>query len=90
MAAEPLRVSDAARRLGIATRDLLALIREQKIRYVMVDGIAHVVFVRSSHAHARLVELDVEAARKAPGVIAVITAADVDAFPPIGMARSRT
>ena len=52
-----------------------------------IDGIAHVVFVRSSHAHARLVELDVEAARKAPGVIAVITAADVDAFPPIGMAR---
>ena len=42
MGAEPLRVSDAARRLGITTRDLLVLIREQKIRYVMVDGIAHV------------------------------------------------
>jgi carbon-monoxide dehydrogenase large subunit len=52
-----------------------------------LDGTAHVVFVRSPHAHARLVELDVEAARKAPGVVAVITAADVDAFPPIGMAR---
>ena len=42
MPAEALRASEAARRLGIATRDLLALIRERKIRYVMVDGIAHV------------------------------------------------
>ena len=53
-----------------------------------IGGVAHVVFVRSPHAHARLVALDVEAARKAPGVIAVVTAADVDAFPPIGMARA--
>ena len=52
-----------------------------------IDGVAHVVFVRSPHAHARLVELDVEPARKAPGVIAVITAADVDAFGPMSMAR---
>jgi len=42
MAADPLRASEAARRLGIRTRDLLVLIREHKIRYVMVDGIAHV------------------------------------------------
>ena len=37
-----LRASEAARQLGIGTRDVLVLIREQKIRYVMVDGIAHV------------------------------------------------
>ena len=42
MADEPLRATEAARRLGVPTRDLLVLIREQKIRYVMVDGIAHV------------------------------------------------
>lgn len=42
MAAEPLRVSEAARRLGISTRELLVLIRDHEIRYVMVDGIAHV------------------------------------------------
>lgn len=42
MAADPLRASEAARRLGIPTRDLLVLIQERKIRYVMVDGIAHV------------------------------------------------
>ncbi|MCU1460344.1 MAG: hypothetical protein JWO37_419 [Acidimicrobiales bacterium] len=42
MAADPLRASEAARRLGMPTRDLLVLIREHKIRYVMVDGIAHI------------------------------------------------
>ncbi|HVA60244.1 MAG TPA: excisionase family DNA-binding protein [Mycobacteriales bacterium] len=42
MAAELLRASEAARRLGIPTRDLLRLVHERKIRFVMVDGIAHV------------------------------------------------
>lgn len=42
MADDPLRATEAARRLGLPTRDLLVLIREHKIRYVMVDGIAHV------------------------------------------------
>ncbi len=34
---------------------------------------AHVVVVRSPHAHARIVGIDTAAARKAPGVIAVFT-----------------
>jgi excisionase family DNA binding protein len=38
----PLRASEAARRLGITTEELLRLIHEQKIGYVMQDGIAHV------------------------------------------------
>jgi excisionase family DNA binding protein len=42
MAAEPLRATDAARRLGISTKELLRLIHERKIRYVMVKGIAHI------------------------------------------------
>ena len=42
MSAEPLRASEAARRLGISTRELMQLIHDRKIRYVMVDGIAHV------------------------------------------------
>ena len=42
MTAEPLRASEAARLLEIPTRDLLVLIRDRKIRYVMVKGIAHV------------------------------------------------
>jgi excisionase family DNA binding protein len=42
MAAELLRASEAARRLGIPTKELLRLVRERQIRYVMVNGIAHV------------------------------------------------
>lgn len=42
MSDDPLRATQAARRLGISTKDLLRLIQERKIRYVMVDGIAHV------------------------------------------------
>ena len=39
---EALRATDAAKRLSIPTKDLLRLIYDRKIRYVMVDGIAHV------------------------------------------------
>ena len=39
---QPLRASQAARRLGITTKDLLRLVYERRIRYVMVDGIAHI------------------------------------------------
>jgi len=42
MAAEPLRATEAAHLLGIPTRDLLRLIYDHRIRYVMIDGIAHV------------------------------------------------
>lgn len=42
MSIELLRASEAARRLDISTADLLRLVHERKIRYVMVDGIAHV------------------------------------------------
>jgi len=34
--------TEAARRLGIPTKELLRLIHERKIRYVMVRGIAHI------------------------------------------------
>lgn len=40
---------------------------------------AHAVFLRSPHAHARILSIDVEAARRAPGVLAVLTAADAKA-----------
>ncbi|MCD9622783.1 hypothetical protein [Rhabdothermincola salaria] len=42
MPTEALRASEAARRLGIPTKDLLRLIHDRMIRYVMIDGIAHV------------------------------------------------
>lgn len=42
MAVEQLRASEAARRLGMPMKDLLRLVYERKIRYVMMQGIAHV------------------------------------------------
>ena len=38
-----------------------------------VAGMAHAVFVRSPHAHAKVVSIDAEAARAMPGVIAVLS-----------------
>jgi carbon-monoxide dehydrogenase large subunit len=43
------------------------------------EGLTRAVFVRSPHAHARLRSIDTTAAQRAPGVLAVLTAADVAA-----------
>jgi carbon-monoxide dehydrogenase large subunit len=37
----------------------------------------HVAFVRSPHAHAHILNIDAEAARRAPGIVAVLTGADL-------------
>ena len=42
-----------------------------------LPGMAHVAFLRSPYAHARLGDIDLSAAREMPGVIAVYTAADL-------------
>lgn len=42
-----------------------------------LPGLLHVAFLRSSHAHARLVEIDISAARAREGVVAVYTAEDL-------------
>ena len=42
MAADFLKASEAARRLGKPTKEVLRLIHERKVRYLMVKGIAHV------------------------------------------------
>jgi carbon-monoxide dehydrogenase large subunit len=44
---------------------------------IALDGQAHAVVVRSPHAHARLRGVDTAAARAVPGVLLVLTAADV-------------
>lgn len=44
-----------------------------------LPGQAAAVFVRSPHAHARISAIEVEAARKSPGVIAVLAGGDMDA-----------
>src|SRR5947199_8418053 len=40
---------------------------------VTLPRMVHAAFVRSVHAHARLVRLDVDRARRAPGVAGVLT-----------------
>ena len=42
MSTDVLRATEAARRLGIPTKELLRLVHERRIRYVMVNGIAHI------------------------------------------------
>ena len=42
-----------------------------------LDGQAHAVFLRSERAHAEIVTIDLSAARAVPGVLAVLTGADV-------------
>src|SRR5262245_58532392 len=49
------------------------------------EGLAHAVVLRSPHAHAWIGSIDTAAARRAPGVLAVLTAADaaVDKLQPL-------
>src|SRR5437764_15497246 len=46
-----------------------------------LPGLLHARPVLSVYAHARLVGIDAEAARRAPGVVAVLTAADLPFAP---------
>jgi carbon-monoxide dehydrogenase large subunit len=50
-------------------------------------GQAHGFFLRSPHASARIVSVDIEAARQAPGVVAVLTGADMEAAGLDGLSR---
>ena len=43
---------------------------------ISIPGQAYAVFVRSPHAHAKVKAIDTNAAKKMPGVIAVLTGAD--------------
>ena len=60
---------------------------------VKLPGQAYAVFVRSPHAHANIRSIDVEAAKKSPGVVAVLTGHDVKAdglgMPKANMPRKR-
>jgi aerobic carbon-monoxide dehydrogenase large subunit len=50
-------------------------------------GAAYLALLRSPHAHARVSRLDVRRARKAPGVVAVVTAADLGGIGPLPVNR---
>ncbi|MBI4607950.1 MAG: xanthine dehydrogenase family protein molybdopterin-binding subunit [Candidatus Rokubacteria bacterium] len=50
-------------------------------RYVAdlrLPSVLHLAFARSPHAHAEIRKVDTEAARRTPGVVAVLTAADLN------------
>jgi aerobic carbon-monoxide dehydrogenase large subunit len=52
---------------------------------IELPGLVEAAFVRSPYAHARLGAVDADAARELPGVVAVLTGADLDAAPlPVG------
>ena len=64
-----------------------ALLRREDYRFVtgqgrylddvVVPGALHAHFVRSPHAHARIRSIDIEAARQAEGVVAIVTGRDL-------------
>src|SRR5437868_15349344 len=54
---------------------------------VSVPGEAHAVLVRAPHAHARITQIDVAAARALPGVLAVLTGDDYAADGHIGLSH---
>ena len=70
---------------GIGTR----MLRKEDLRFLTGRGnyvtdivrprMAHGVFVRSPHAHARIRSVQTAAALKSPGVLAVLTGADLEA-----------
>lgn len=75
----------------MSTRFFGARVRRSEDRYLLtgqaqftddvhLPGMAYAAFKRSIYAHARILRVDVEAARAMPGVIAVYTAADLGDF----------
>jgi carbon-monoxide dehydrogenase large subunit len=71
----------------VRTEDPLFLTRGAVYTDDLVDdrltGALHATFVRSQVAHGRLLDVDVSAAREAPGVVAVVTADDVADLQPL-------
>ena len=55
----------------------LVLGRGSYVGDLTAPGLLHAAFVRSTHAHARLGRIDVDAARRAPGIAAVLTGVDL-------------
>ena len=55
----------------------LVLGRGSYVGDLTVPGLLHAAFVRSPHAHARIVRIDADAARRQPGIAAVLTGSDL-------------
>jgi len=57
--------------------------RGQYVEDIKLPGLAHLAFLRSPHAHARVAALRTDAARRAPGVVRVVTARDLGSLRPL-------
>jgi aerobic carbon-monoxide dehydrogenase large subunit len=57
--------------------------RGQYVEDITLVGLAHLAFLRSPHAHARVKALRTDVARKAPGVVRVATARDLGSLRPL-------
>src|SRR5436309_6383044 len=57
--------------------------RGQYVEDITLPALAHLAFLRSPHAHARVTALRTDAARQAPGVVRVATAKDLGSLRPL-------
>ena len=57
--------------------------RGQYVEDIKLPELAHLAFLRSPHAHARVTTIRADAARSAPGVLAVVTAKDLGSLRPL-------
>src|SRR5262245_16556365 len=57
--------------------------RGQYVEDIALPGLAHLAFLRSPHAHARVKALATDAAQRAPGVVRVATAEDLGWLGPL-------
>jgi len=57
--------------------------RGQYVEDIAVPGLAHLAFLRSPHAHARVTTIRTDAARRAPGVVRVVTASELGPLGPL-------
>src|SRR4051812_9203526 len=75
-------MNNAARFIGqsVARKEDRRLLtgRGRYVDDIQLPGTLHAVFVRSPIARGRIVGIDVASARSAPGVRAVLTAADIN------------
>ena len=55
----------------------LVLGRGSYIGDLTMPGLLHAAFVRSPHAHAQIRRIDVDTARRQPGIVAVLTGHDL-------------
>jgi len=76
-----------AKLLGASVKRLedprVLLGRTRYVDDVRIEGCLSIAFARSPYAHARIVVIDTAAARRAPGVVAVLTAPDLAGVLPV-------